>query len=35
VTPDYLASLEARRNDGAKDNALSCSESAIDLSNTD
>ncbi|AFL72710.1 amidophosphoribosyltransferase [Thiocystis violascens] len=35
VTPDYLASLEARRNDGAKDSRLSCSESAIDLSNTD
>ena len=35
VTPDYLASLEARRNDGAKEHGFSCSESAIDLSNTD
>ncbi|MBK5965293.1 amidophosphoribosyltransferase [Thiocystis minor] len=35
VTPEYLASLEARRNDGAKEHGFSCSESAIDLSNTD
>ncbi len=35
VTPEYLQALEARRNDGAKEECLSRDESAIDLHNSD
>jgi amidophosphoribosyltransferase len=35
VTQEYLDSLEAHRHDGAREHACSCSETAIDLSNTD
>jgi len=34
VTPEYLAALEARRNDGAKEQRAASSESAIDLHNS-
>ncbi len=35
VTPEYLQALEARRNDSAKESRFPCSESAIDLYNSD